>query len=202
MFRWFTNNLARKSISFTVQLLFLLSESSRKSNAFSLVTKALLMVQGECRAVYLFQLTFWSGPPEYYIFSLQIIIFTEAKWLKIILLTLKTKLLVPSWMSDNYHTWRIMSHKIQRRTVWLLNIHALSNVWNRVELPYDIRCLIQKKGYHCLAVVNTGTTSFGTLLLWILLQSVDEKRISFSVLLFPKSSKISFWILQSRFFFE
>ena len=53
---------------------------------------------------------------------------------------------------------------------------AVSIIRSRVELPYNIRCLIRKKGYSGLALVNTGTLFLMRSLIWILLQITDESR--------------------------
>ena len=41
---------------------------------------------------------------------------------------------------------------------------------------YDVRCLIQWKGCNCVAFVNTGTSSYCSLMFWILLKITDEMR--------------------------
>ena len=50
-----------------------------------------------------------------------------------------------------------------------------SNVRSFVESPHDFRCFIRKKGYRCPGLVNTGTSSFGLLVCWTMLQTTGEK---------------------------
>ena len=68
------------------------------------------------------------------------------------------------------------AHSSGTYPVWSLNIQTLYNMRSHVESPYSIRCFIRKTGCNCLALVNTWTSSFCMLMLWILLQNTDEKR--------------------------
>ena len=47
---------------------------------------------------------------------------------------------------------------------------------SRVESWYNIRCLILEKGRNRLVLVNTRTSFWRMLLLWIMIQNTDEKR--------------------------
>ena len=62
-------------------------------------------------------------------------------------------------------------------TVWPLNIQPLSNIWSRVQSPYDIRCLIGKKGYYNLALVTTPVLLFSKLLLLLFLGYLDPENV-------------------------
>ena len=56
---------------------------------------------------------------------------------------------------SNHNT---LNHGATLSTVWPLNIQMLSNIQSRVESPYNIQCLPQKRGCNCLALVKTGTS--------------------------------------------
>ena len=85
-------------------------------------------------------------------------------------------LVVHCWMPRQASSLPCMLH-----TVWPLNIQKLFDIWSCVESPYHVRCLIRKKCYNCIAIVNIGTSSFGMPAFWILLKKTNEKRACLNV---------------------
>ena len=85
----------------------------------------------------------------------------------------------PSWMQCGRPVYSYAASTLQRQHSYRVACkHSNALQYSEVcsAAMYDVRCLIQKKSYTCLALCNTWTSSFCLLLFWILLQNNDEKR--------------------------
>ena len=112
---------------------------------------------------------------------------TPKIWI-LILHLFRLKQLIPKhhiyiWNHSNCYAWIKETLQLFKRSGLAVPVYRTAskhsrhtNVWSCVELSCNVRYLIRKQVYNCLALVNTGTSPFCMLFFWIKPQNNDAKR--------------------------